>query len=98
MKRVISICEKSLGKDDSIVAASMNNLAMLYKDTNRLQEAEPLMERSLLIIIRFTRNTDYPHPHLYNSIKSFASLLQQIGYSKEQVHERLKKLMPELFG
>ncbi|MBN1973432.1 MAG: tetratricopeptide repeat protein [Sedimentisphaerales bacterium] len=98
MKRVLEINEKSFGKDHPDVAMCLNNLAMLYKDTIRLQEAEPLMERSLLIIIRFTRQTGHPHPHLETAIDNFASLLIQIGYSKEQVHERLKKLMPELFG
>ena len=49
MKRALSIAEGSLGKDHPDVARDLNNLAQLYKATNRLSEAEPLMERALSI-------------------------------------------------
>jgi len=46
-KRALAIHEASLGKDHPKVATDLNNLAQLYKATNRLKEAEPLMQRAL---------------------------------------------------
>ncbi|MBN2590737.1 MAG: tetratricopeptide repeat protein [Sedimentisphaerales bacterium] len=97
MKRALEIDEKAFGKEHPNVAIDLNNLATLYQATNRLKEAEPIMERHLVIFIQFTRQTGHPHPHLQAAINNFAGLLIQMGYSEEQVKERLKKLMPEMF-
>ncbi len=43
----LAIDEAALGKDHPDVARDCNNLAALYKATNRLKEAEPLMLRAL---------------------------------------------------
>ena len=50
MVRALAIDEASLGKEHPDVAIDLNNLAALYKDTNRLAEAEPLMVRALAIL------------------------------------------------
>jgi hypothetical protein len=47
MRRVLDIDQASFGNDHPEVAADLNNLALLLKDTNRLGEAEPLMRRAL---------------------------------------------------
>jgi len=64
MQRALAIDEASLGKDHPDVAIDLNNLAQLYQATNRLEEAEPLIERQLVIFLQFTRQTGHPHPHL----------------------------------
>ena len=43
-KRSLKIREAKLGKDHPEVATSLNNLAVLYKDTGRYAEAEPLYQ------------------------------------------------------
>ena len=49
MRRALAIAEGSYGPDHPDVAATLNNLAGLLQDTNRLGEAEPLMRRALAI-------------------------------------------------
>ena len=45
----LTLRETALPKNHPDIAMSLNNLAMLYKDTNRLAEAEPLMQRAIKI-------------------------------------------------
>ena len=97
MQRALKIDEASLGKDHPEVATDLNNLAQLYKATNRLKEAEPLMERQLVIFLQFTRRTGHPHPHLDTAIKNYGGLLVEMGHSEDQVVARLKRLAPEMF-
>jgi len=49
MRRALAINEKSYGPEHPTVALCLNNLAQLLQDTNRLEEAEPLMRRALAI-------------------------------------------------
>ena len=49
MRRALAIDEKSYGPDHPEVAIRLNNLAICFKATNRLAEAEPLMRRALAI-------------------------------------------------
>ena len=50
----LSIDEKSYGSEHPHVAIRLNNLAQLLKDTNRLEEAEPLMRHHVVIFLKFT--------------------------------------------
>ena len=59
MKRALAIDEKSFGKDHPDVATDLNNLAQLYKATNRYQQAEPMMRRALKI---FENSLGPDHP------------------------------------
>jgi len=45
MRWALAIDEHSYGPDHSDVATALNNLAQLLQDTNRLEDAEPLMRR-----------------------------------------------------
>jgi Tetratricopeptide repeat len=45
--RSLASFEKSYGPEHPNVATSLNNLAELLRDTNRLTEAEPLYRRAL---------------------------------------------------
>ena len=49
LKRALEIDEAAFGPDHPKVATRLNNLAQLYKATNRLAQAEPLMKRALEI-------------------------------------------------
>src|SRR6266849_196525 len=48
-KRAIESQKKALGPEDVEVAASLNNLAVLYQDESLYTEAEPLYRDSLAI-------------------------------------------------
>ena len=55
------------------------------------------MEHGLVIILQFTHRTGHPHPHLKDAIDNYVGLLTQMGYSKDEVNNRLKHLAPEMF-
>ena len=48
--RAIALDEKARGKDPAGLAATLNNLALVYSDQERLEEAERLHERSLNLL------------------------------------------------
>ena len=92
MKKALAIDEQSLGPDHPDVARDLNNLAQLLKATNRLTDAEPLMRRVVEIFVRFTAATGHEHPHFRVAIRNYTALLQQMGYSEEQVNAELDKI------
>jgi len=92
-QRALAIDEASLGKDHPDIAIDLNNLAELYRATNRLSEAEPLMKRVVLIILNFTQQTGHQHQHLNDAIGTYAKLLQDMGQSDQQVDSRLNEIL-----
>jgi tetratricopeptide (TPR) repeat protein len=73
MRRALAIDEKSLGPEHPSVAISLNNLAQLLKDINRLSEAEPLMRRALAID---EKSLGHEHPSVARDLNNLANLLQ----------------------
>jgi tetratricopeptide (TPR) repeat protein len=73
MIRVVEIFEKSLGGNHPQVATALNNLAMLYKATNRLSEAEPLMIRVVEI---FEKSLGKDHPNVATALNNLALFYQ----------------------
>jgi hypothetical protein len=69
----------------------------LLQNTNRLDEAEPLMRRMVEILLKSTRATGYQHPHLEVAINNYAELLQAMGRSREQIMATLHEMAPEFF-
>ena len=96
-RRALAIDEGSFGAGHPNVAIDLNNLAQLLADTNRLDEAEPLMRRVLVIVLEFTQRVGHRHPHLEAAIENYSGLLTKMGYSEDEVMERLKGLGPEMF-
>jgi tetratricopeptide (TPR) repeat protein len=96
-RRALEIGERSYGPDHPDVARDLNNLAQLLKTTNRLAEAEPLMRRVVQIFLNFTRATGHQHPYLQPVINNYASLLEEMGRSRDQIRATLRELAPELF-
>jgi len=92
MKRALAIDEKSYGPDHPDVAISLNNLAALLQATNRLGEAEPLMRRHLVIVLKFTRVTGHPHPHLRNALYNYFALLKEMSLGEEEIRKRLDQV------
>ena len=48
-QRALEVAEQNLGPDHPDVANSLNNLADLYRATNRIEEAEKLQQRTAQI-------------------------------------------------
>jgi hypothetical protein len=62
------------------------------QDTNRLGEAEPLMKRHLVILMKFTRVTGHPHPHLRDALSNYFALLKDMSLGDEEIRERLAQV------
>ena len=61
----------------------MHNLAILLLATHRIEEAEPLMRRSLEILETFRRQTGHEHPHFQNGANESYQALQRAMGSNE---------------
>jgi hypothetical protein len=73
----------------------LNNLAALLQATNRLDEAEPLMRRHLVIFLAFQRDTGHAHPHRDAAIRNYAGLLDAMGRTQPEIAATLATLWHE---
>jgi tetratricopeptide (TPR) repeat protein len=81
-KTVLEIRENQLGKDHPYVAASLNNLANLYKAQGRYNDAEPLYIKSLEIR---EHQLDINSPYVSASLNNLAKLYrEQKRYSEAE--------------
>ena len=60
-------------------APDLNNLAVLYRDTGRYTEAEPLFQRAIAIL---DKSLPPDHPNLAVVRENYAGLLDQLGCSE----------------
>jgi hypothetical protein len=63
-----------------------------------MAEAEPVMRRIVEILLKSTRATGHPHPHLQTAANNYAGLLQAMGRSWEQIMATLGEMAPEFFA
>jgi tetratricopeptide (TPR) repeat protein len=96
-RRGLEIDEKSLGKDHPTVAIRLNNLAALFKVTNRLTEAEPLMRRALEID---EKSFGKDHPEVATDLNNLANLLQATNRlaEAEPLMRRALEIVEKSFG
>jgi tetratricopeptide (TPR) repeat protein len=80
LKRALKLREKSLKPDDPALAASLNNLAVLYKIQGKSAEAEPLYQRALAIN---EKALGPEHPDVAVSLYNLAELYRAQGKYKE---------------
>jgi tetratricopeptide (TPR) repeat protein len=97
MRRALAIDEASYGPEHPDVAIDLNNLALLLQATNRLSEAEPLSRRGLLIFLDFLRQ-GYQHPNLRTASENYASVLVDMGLSKEEAQTKIASMISEATG
>ena len=95
MCRALAIDEQSYGVEHPLVASVLNNLAALLQATNRLAEAEPLLRLALVILFEFKLRTQHEHPNHSLFSGNYSRLLQAMGMSDAEVHERLNDLLGE---
>jgi hypothetical protein len=80
-----------LGQDHPKVATDLNNLALLFQTTDRLDEAEPLMRRTVEVLLKFTAATG--HPRLKTALGNYIDLLMAMGHTEEQAHKKISALL-----
>lgn len=74
------ILEKTQGPDHPSVANSLHGLAILYTKQGKLEEAEPLFQRSLSV----GENPQGPdHQSLVRTLQAYAQLLRDAGRIEE---------------
>jgi hypothetical protein len=73
------------------VVRDLINLALLLQDTNRLEEAEPLSRRHLLILLAFSKQ-GFEHPHLQDALANYISLLQAMGRSEDEINAKVQEI------
>lgn len=75
------------------MAGSLKNLALLYHAQGKYDEAEPLYQRSLAI---WEKVLGPEHPAVAQSLDNYASLLREIGRTKEAevLEERVREIRP----
>ena len=79
-ERALAIVEKSLGPEHPHVAASLNNLALLYQAQDRYAEAELFYSWSLAI---YEKALGPEHPDVATSLENYALLLRKISRRAE---------------
>ena len=96
-KRCLAIAEKALGPDHPNVAASLNNLGLLYYSLGDHAKAEPLLKRSLEIYEK-VRGPD--HPHVATSLNGLAELYRDLGdYARaEPLYKRAIAIDERAYG
>ncbi len=62
------------------MAATLNNLALLYSYRGNYAEAEPLYERALATV---EKALGPEHPHVATSLENYAALLRETGRDAE---------------
>jgi tetratricopeptide (TPR) repeat protein len=93
----LAIREKTLGPDHADVAASLNNLAGVYRKEGRNAEAGPLYERALAI---FEKSLDSDDPEIATVLNNLAALYQDEGRynDAESVYTRSVAILEKAGG
>jgi len=97
MLRALTITREKLGPEHPEYSATLNNLAQLLKDTNRLKEAEPLMRQALSIE---EKNFGPNHPSFATVLNNLAQLLQETNRmaEAEPIMHRVLSILTDNFG
>ena len=90
MRRALAIDERSHGPDHPDVAHFLNNLARLLQDTNRAQNAEPLMARAVRVYSHFRRSTGHEHRRQQKAMENYRQLLSSLKLAEPEISARLK--------
>ncbi len=96
-QRTIHEYEKEFGKEDSVYATLLNNLAMSHKNMDNYKEAEPLFLQSMKI---YKKLLGEEHPDYLGSVKRLANLYQSTGkfLEAEILYTQLMEINKKLLG
>ena len=88
-ERALTIDQGRLSPVDALLATDLNNLAELYGDTGRYEQAEPLYQRALAIR---EKTLGGEHPDVAQSLNNLANLYRATG-RYAQAEPLLKRAM-----
>ncbi len=71
---------EKFGEQDPRFAASLNNLAELYRAQGKYAQAEPLFQRALIVL---TRAVGPEHPHVATLLENYARMLRALNRHDE---------------
>jgi CHAT domain-containing protein/Tfp pilus assembly protein PilF len=96
-QKQLNILEEALGPDHPNVAASLNNLALLYRDMGNYAAAEPLYKRSLAI---GEKALGPGHRDVAASLNNLALLYRDMGNyaAAEPLHKRSLAIWEKTLG
>ncbi len=88
---------EAFGPQDPRLATSLNNLAGLYHQQGKYNEAEPLYKRSLAIV---EKALGHEHPHVATSLNNLAELYRFQGkfVDAEQLYKRSLAIREKALG
>ena len=69
------------------MAANLNNLAGLYLDQGKYEEAEPLYQRSLMIL---EKAVGPEHPNVVKVLKGYIDLLRKTGRNDDAAKQEAR--------
>jgi tetratricopeptide (TPR) repeat protein len=84
-RRALEIDEAVYGATHPEVATDLNNLALLLRETNRLEEAERLFRRMVSILKHFNDSTGHEHPNWQTALANYSGLLQAMDLPPEDI-------------
>ncbi|CAN5550420.1 hypothetical protein BH11ARM2_BH11ARM2_15950 [soil metagenome] len=90
---MVVFAEERFGVNHPNVARSLNNLGRLLKNMDRLSEAEPLMRRSLSILLCFERRTGHRYPHFDRMEENYIRLLWRLGRTPAEMDAEQEALL-----
>ena len=78
-----------------LLGVALNNLGMLLKNVNQLDQAEGLIRRALNVFVEVARNTGTSHPTIQTSIKVYRQILASQGRSELEIRSTLQEIVPD---
>ena len=84
LTRALTIREKVLGPDHPFTATTLDNLASLYRDLGKHEEAKPLYQRALAIYVKVFGPD---HPNTTRVREEYSKLLKVMGEEVEEVDQ-----------
>ncbi|MEG4114145.1 MULTISPECIES: CHAT domain-containing tetratricopeptide repeat protein, partial [unclassified Microcoleus] len=96
-QRSLTIREKLFGSEHPDVAASLNNLAEMYRQMGNYAQAEPLYQRSLTIREKLFGSE---HPDVAGSLNNLAEMYRQMGNYRqaEPLYQRSLAISEKALG
>ena len=91
-ERALEASERVLGAEHPDTLASVNNLAALLMSKGDYAGAQPLYERALEGLLKSSHAIERPHPNLQVFAGNYASCLEKLGRSPEQIASTLAAL------
>jgi hypothetical protein len=95
IKNSLAIHEESYGSEHPKVAGDLFTLGRLLKDEGRFHQAEPLLRRALIILLKLTKRRAKRHIHLWYVAAHYRTVLEKLSLNKREIRQRLDQMRTE---